>query len=289
MFPSNERSKQLATLFRVSKPQDGAAMLVHIILGVALAQGPLPSPGDLVRQMVDHELKTEQADNSHWLFRRQIQKPNGAKETDEVVETKDGDLARPLEINGNEISKQQADQQVQRAMRNSSALRKAMHDKNEDAARSQRMLKMLPDAFNYKYGEHRGDLVELLFSPNPKFRPPNHEAEVFHAMQGTLWLDSKQLRLEELSGHLIHEVKFMGGVLGHLDPGGTFDVKQSEVAPGYWELVLLNVHMRGKALFFKTISVQQNRTRSDFERVPDDLTLAKGAAMLEKQFKTAQK
>jgi hypothetical protein len=174
-------------------------------------------------------------------------------------------------------------------VRNPAALRKSLRDKNEDATRSQRMLKMLPDAFTYKYGEHRGDLVQLLFSPNPNFRPPSHEAEVFHAMQGTLWLDSKQLRLEELSGRLIHEVKFMGGLLGHLDPGGTFDVKQSEVAPGFWELILLNVHMRGKALFFKTISVQQNRTRSDFERVPDDLTLAKGAAMLEKQAKPGEK
>jgi hypothetical protein len=41
--------------------------------------------------------------------------------------------------------------------------------------------------------------------------------------------------------------------------------------------------MKGKALFFETIGVQQNYTRSNFKRVPDDLTLAKAAKMLEQR------
>jgi hypothetical protein len=142
---------------------------------------------------------------------------------------------------------------------------------------------MLPDAFLFKFGQRRGDLVQLNFSPNPSFKPTTHEAEVFHAMQGTLWLDAKQNRLEEISGHLMREVKFGGGLLGHLNPGGTFQVKQAPVSPGYWELTLLNVHMKGKALFFKTIAVQQTYTRTDFKQVPDALPLAQAAEMLEKQ------
>ncbi len=41
--------------------------------------------------------------------------------------------------------------------------------------------------------------------------------------------------------------------------------------------------MHGKALFFKTISVQQNEIRSNFQRVPDNLTLAQAAEELQKQ------
>lgn len=41
--------------------------------------------------------------------------------------------------------------------------------------------------------------------------------------------------------------------------------------------------MKGKALFFKTIGVQQQYTRSKFKQVPDDLPLSKAAEMLEKQ------
>jgi hypothetical protein len=107
-------------------------------------------------------------------------------------------------------------------------------------------------------------------------------------MNGSLWLDNKQERVEEISGRLVREVKFAGGVLGHLNPGGTFDVKQAPVAPGYWELTVLKVQMRGRALFFKTIGVQQSYTRSEFKKVPDDLTLARAAEMLQKQTMTAQ-
>jgi hypothetical protein len=42
----------------------------------------------------------------------------------------------------------------------------------------------------------------------------------------------------------------------------------------------MNINMRGKALFFKTIDVRQNETRTSFQRVPDDLTLAQAAERL---------
>lgn len=241
------------------------------------------NPNDLVRRVIANELKAEQQDHSHWSLRLKTQKPNGHSEADEVVETSDGDLKRPILINGRPLTseqKEKANERIQQLVRNPDELRKARAEEDEDNSRSQQLLKMLPDAFNYIYGRRLGGVVELKFDPNPKFHPPTHEAEVFHAMQGSLWVDSKQNRLEELSGHLIREVKFGGGILGHLNQGGTFDVKQANVAPGYWELTRLKVQMKGKALFFKTIGVQQNETRNDFKQVPDNLTAAQAAEML---------
>ena len=124
--------------------------------------------------------------------------------------------------------------------------------------------------------------MKLKFSPNPQFRPPSRDAQVFHAMEGEMTCDSRQLRLVEISGHLIHDVKFGGGLLGHLDEGGQFSVKPEQVSPGLWELTALNVQMQGKALFFKTISVQQKMLRTGFRRVSDDLTVAQAAEMLGK-------
>ena len=72
-------------------------------------------------------------------------------------------------------------------------------------------------------------------------------------------------------------------MFGHLNAGGQFHVKQMEVAQGYWEMTLLNVDMKGKALFFKTISVQQKLERSDFHRVSDGLTFSEAADLLHKQ------
>lgn len=250
---------------------------------IAFGQDSNPSANDLVRRVIDNELKAETADHSHWMFRLDTKKPNSAEEVDQVVETKDGDLQRPILINGRPLStdqQQRADGHIKYLVQHPNALRKSQHDKDQDESQSKHMLKLLPDAFLFQYGERRGDLVPLNFKPNPRFRPPDREARVFHAMEGSIWVDGKQNRLAQIDGHLTQEVKFGGGILGHLDKGGQFHVKQEQLDQGLWELTSLNVQMNGKALFFKTIAVRQKYTRSDFKRVSDNLTLAQGADMI---------
>ena len=237
---------------------------------------------DFARSVFQNEVKAEANDNSHWMLKLETEKSR-RKETDEVVETQSGDLKWPILINGRPPTARQqheADEQIRRLVRNPNALRRSLKEQNDDAAHSQRMLKLLPQALIFRFGQQKGDAVELLFSPNPDFRPPTREAQVFQAMEGSLWIDSKQQRLMELSAHLTREVKFGGGFLGHLNAGGQFHVKQTEVAQGYWEMILLNVDMQGKALFFRTISVQQKLERSDFHRVSDNLTLSEAADLL---------
>ena len=60
-------------------------------------------------------------------------------------------------------------------------------------------------------------------------------------------------------------------------------VKRTEVAPAHWEVTEMAVDMRGKALLFKTISVQQKELHRNFEPVADDLTISDAAALLLKQ------
>jgi len=81
-------------------------------------------------------------------FRLETYKPGGAKETDEVVETKDGDLKRPLLINGKPTQGEEANRRLEQLARNQDQLQKSLND-NDDAAHSQSLLKVLPDAFIY--------------------------------------------------------------------------------------------------------------------------------------------
>jgi hypothetical protein len=236
----------------------------------------------LIREVVRNELRAEDQDQSHWMFRLDTDNKNGQKNVDEVIETKAGDLKHPILINGRELTPQERQQVDRQLGRDTQALRRTLKDKNEDAARSKRLLTMLPEAFTFSYGQRHGDRTQLTFKPSPGFHPNSHEAEVFHAMEGHVWVDEKQNRLAEISGRLIEPIKFGGGFLGHLNKGGTFDVKQEEVAPGYWEMTVLNVEMNGKAFFFKTISVHQKYSRSEFKRVPDNLTVDQAADMLRK-------
>lgn len=243
------------------------------------------SAGELLRKAVDSELKAQSADHSHWKYQEKTE-ASGKDQVKWIVETHEGDLDRLWLMNGRPITREQQvqeDERIERLLHKAGERRKQQRAQAEDARQTDRLFKLLPDAVTAKFGEHKGSLVEILFQPDPKFHPSSHEAAVFHATEGRIWIDERENRLAEIEGHLIRPVKFYGGLLGHLDAGGKFHVKQSEVAPGHWEITLLNVNMRGKALFFKTISVQQNEIRSNFQPVPDDLTLAQAAEQLRKQ------
>jgi len=243
------------------------------------------SAGDLLRKAVDSELKAQSADHSQWMYQAKSE-DSGKEQVKWIVETREGDLDRLLSVDGRAITRErqeQEDRRIEHLLHKSGEQRKRQRAQAADAQQAERLFKMLPDAVTVKFGERKGSLVEILFQPNPNFHPSSHEAAVFHAMEGRIWIDERENRLAGIEGHLLRPVKFYGGMLGHLDKDGKFYVKQSEVAPGHWEITLLNVRMRGKALFFKTISVQQNEIRSNFQLMPDNMTLAQGADELHRE------
>lgn len=100
-------------------------------------------------------------------------------------------------------------------------------------------------------------------------------------MRGTMLVYRQQARLVELRGTLTKDVKFGGGILGSIKKGGTFQVQQTEVIPGQWKITLIDVHIRGRALIFHSIHERQHQTFSNFRLLPQNLSLAEGAAMLE--------
>jgi hypothetical protein len=242
------------------------------------------SANEVVRNGVQHELKAEKADHSHWMYRLEIHE-NGHDDVKEVVETKDGNLERLVMRDGQPLSpdEQKAeDQKMDKFIHDPGAQQKQRRDLDQDEQKTQQLLGMLPNALTFKEEEHTGDTAKFSFTPNESFHPPSREARVFHEMEGQLVLNTREQRLVEFSGHLIHPVEFGGGLLGHLDQGGTFDVRQIEVAPGIWDIELLKVNMNGKALFFKTISVHQDEKHSDFHRVPDSTTLSQAEDLVKK-------
>lgn len=243
------------------------------------------SASELLRRVVNSELKAQADDHTHWMY--QIKAGVSGKEEEKVVvQTREGYLDRLRLVNGQPVTPEQdkqEDQRIARLLKTPNEQKKQQRAQEQDARQTERLFKMLPDAVTARYGKRQGELAEILFEPNPNFHPSSHEAVIFHSMAGRIWVNTRQSRLVEIEGHLTGGVKFGGGLLGHLDQGGEFHVKQSEVAPGHWEITLLRVNMRGKALFFKTIAVQQNEIRTNFQRVPDNLTLSEAAAQLQKQ------
>lgn len=243
------------------------------------------SANELVKATVQNELNAIDNDHTHWMYRMETRKA-GTTETKEVVETPHGNLMRVIARNGQPLNpdeQKQEDANLKKFIGDTGAQQKQRQDLDQDEKKTRDLLAMLPDALTYTYAGRQGNRTRLTFQPNPGFHPPSREATVFHAMQGQMVIDNREHRLVEFSGHLTHAVKFGGGILGDLKQGGTFDVRQQEVGPHHWEISLLKVNIQGKALFFKTISVQQDERHSNFKRVPDSLTLAQAQDLITKQ------
>ena len=270
-----------------------AVFILAIILpGVPASPQSVPSSqalaNDLARRVITNELKFQE-DHTNWMYRLEKEQ-YGKKQVEEMIETKEGSLSQLLSINGQPLTaNQQAeeDQRVQELMTSRSAKRKLQRVLEAETLRGRRLFKMLPDAFVFSYTSGDEDLVRLSFRPNPTFHPPSLEARVFHGMEGEMWVDCKQERLAAFNGHLTEDVKFGLGLLGHLDKGGHFEVRQAEVVPGHWDMTTMSLAMTGKALLFKSIGVQRRENRRDFHQVSDDLTLTQAAEILNRHIVVA--
>jgi hypothetical protein len=204
-----------------------------------------------------------------------------------VCESKDGNIERLIAVNGKPLdaSQQRAeDQRIQKLLGRPDQIRANQKKQREDGEQERNMLRPFPEAFHFHCQQVNGNLVTLQFTPNPNFRPASRTAFVFHHMEGRMIVDARQKRIVEINGQLTSEVKFLGGFLGHLDKDGTFFVRQGEVAPGHWDLETLNVNMNGKALFFKTISVLEKKSITDYRPLPQNTTLQQAAAKLQADF-----
>ena len=240
------------------------------------------SAADLLKTVVEHELAADKNDHSLWEYTKATDDP-GDQSTATIVETKQGAIYKLITLHGEPLTPQQErkeDGRIHKEIAEAGSRKTPEDERSKDDDKAQQMLALLPQATVQSYGERQGDRVAILYRPNPAFHAKSHEAEVFKAMAGTIWVNSREDRLTEIDGRLTRDVKFGGGILGHLDKGGEFHVAQSEIEPGHWRVVRLRVNMKGKALFFKSINVQQDETHSNFKRLPDNLTLAQGVEIL---------
>jgi hypothetical protein len=260
-----------------------ARYFIAFALGLVLPTfSSAQTPSELVDRMVQNELAAAKNDHSYWMF-QESSSEKGKTQVDEVIQTPEGWMRRAISVNGKaptQDEKKKSEDEIKNFLSDSD-YRQQQHKKIEqDGKKATDLLSMLPSAFLYTSKGRTAQGILLAFKPNPKFKPPTREAKVFHAMAGTLLIDAKDTRLRRLSGRLIDNVDFGGGILGKLQKGGTFEVDQANAGRGHWEMTKLDVHISGHALFFATIKDQQHKVMTNFHEVPPGTTLARAAEML---------
>jgi hypothetical protein len=238
----------------------------------------------IVQQAVKTELAANSSDQSRWLYYEVNQKPKNSV-TQWVAETSQGDLRRTLKQNGQEFPADQQHKKMDSFIHDSGAQAQQRKAGQHDDRQATELLKLLPDAFIWtSTGSHDGNTT-LHFKPDAKFHPPNREARVFAAMEGDMRVNDAQHRIVSLKGRLIRDVKFGGGLLATLRAGGTFDVERREIGQKLWQITETHVHIDGHALFFKSISEQEDDVKTSFTRLPDNISFQQAEELLLKQNK----
>lgn len=271
-----------------------AAMFSAAVVCAQQASAPEIPPAQLVRETVAREISTNASGAKH-MFRSDRETPKGSQ-TRLYVETKDAMAGMLIAVNGLPLPPQQQQAENDRLaglMNNPDMLRKKHSREKEDADRTLRIVKALPDAFRYEYegavsseeglGKIGDPLVRLKFTPNPSYSPPSRVEQVLEGMQGYLLIDPEAKRIARIDGILFRDVSFGWGIIGHLDKGGHFLVQQADVGEGAWEITVMSLKITGKILLLKSISMISDETFSDFRSVPENLSFAEGVDLLNKE------
>ncbi len=256
-----------------------AALLPTLVLAASpifgQGAGEAVDPVQIVRNASFNELRSSNAGHP---FRYRYHKVDDGKATTKaVIETKDGDVSRLLDVNGEPLDAEAKAKELARlnALRDNPGAQAQKHKREQaDGGRADEMVKLLPTAFVYTYEGMipgpNGPCYRLKFEPNPNFNPPDREAEVYHGMEGELWIDQAQQRMVRFQAHLISDVNFGWGFVGRLFQGGTILVKQKDVGEHHWETTYMKLHLTGKILMVKGLNIDTEDTFTDFAPVPND-------------------
>jgi hypothetical protein len=175
--------------------------------------------------------------------------------TKEIVETRDGDVARLISVNDQPLS--QADEQKEQArlqalLDNPSLQQHRKQSEGSDTERAMKVLRVLPAAFLYQFAgtvsTPNGTVEKFTFKPNPQFDPPDTETGVLTAMAGEIWVDPVEERVVRLAGSLQQDKLLYWG-LGELNKGGWIEIGQADVGGRQWRIVHLKLKMDIRELF----------------------------------------
>jgi hypothetical protein len=239
-----------------------------------LAQGQ--SPQSLIQQVVNVELAANQNDHSNWAYLEEIKKPKEHL-VQWVAATQAGNIERVTIKNDQRLSLVEEQAAIQKFLHDARSQKKQVSENEHDTKQIDDLLRLLPGAFRWTQTDANPTDTFLHFEPDPNFHPPTREAKVFSAMAGSLIVDNQQHRIRSMSGHLIQDVTFGGGLLGKLKKGSSFSLEQAQVGPSLWQLTAIHVHLDGNALLFKSVSLDQDDERSKFVAEDANLTLVQAA------------
>jgi hypothetical protein len=244
------------------------------VAGAELLSKP---PRDWVVDAAANELVALHHTDSYLRYRTHTISEKGDLVRD-VVESKDGTVARLIMKDGKSLAKDVDDGERQRLNDMiASPTNYLRHVRNNESDRkiADKLVPLMPDAMVYSYtpgqpqsGKNNGaPEIVLDYHPNPKFNPPNTEAEALTGLEGRIWIDAKTHYLVRMEGSISHGVNFGWGMLAHIYPGGKLELNQTNAGDNRWIFTDFSMKVSVRALMVKTLKVSTTSTASAFQTI----------------------
>jgi hypothetical protein len=235
-----------------------------------------PPPRSWAIDATVNELPILEHPELHLRYKMHVVDEKGDQLRD-VIESKDGTVARLIARDGRPLTEEEdrAEQQRLKDMIASPALyQKHISGDVSGKRRAAELIKMLPDAmvFSYTPGQPQlenlpGEQVVLDFKPNPAWQPPNLPAEALTGLQGRVWIDARSHHMVRMEGEIFRGVNVGWGMLAHIFPGGKLTLDQTAAAGKRWIVSDFTEKLTVRALMVKTIRQDGHVNTMDYTPV----------------------
>jgi hypothetical protein len=238
---------------------------------------PSEPPRFWIEQAAANEVHIIDTDGTFPIRYRQHKIDAKGDTTREIIESREGSVARLIERNGQPIA---AAEDVGERDRLTAALASPSdfikHHKRDASTRSDviSLVRLMPQAMIYTYvpGQPQppnttSKQIVIDFQPDPKFKPPTLLSGVLAGVAGRFWIDQQTHHLTRGEAHVLHDVDFGWGILGSVHRDGRVTFEQADTGNGRWFYSHLEEQLIFRVLI-KTVPENTIMTNSDFQQMP---------------------
>jgi len=241
-----------------------------------------PPPRAWVDAAAANELHVIQDDGKLPLRYRTHKVDSKEDITREVIETRDGTVARLVERNGQKLTVEEDAAERQRLKEILDSPGDFIkHHKRDDSMRhdSVQLVSQMPQAMIYTYVPGQPQLpgatnrqIVIDFEPDPNYKAQETLDDLLTGIKGRMWIDAQSKRVVRIEGTVQKDVNFGWGILGKINQGGTIVLEQANAAGDRWVYSRLDTHLTMRVVI-KTVAMNNKMTASDFRPLPGPVSV----------------
>jgi len=254
------------------------------------AAAPSGSPRDWVRAAANNELRIIDDDGTFPLRYRTRKVDAKGDTTREVIESRQGTVARMVERNGKPLTPTEDAAERQRLLDTLAAPADFIkHHKRDASTRTYVMslVRLMPAAMRYTYAPGQPQppgaasaQVVIDFAPDPNFKPPTMVSELLTGIEGRLWIDQGTQRLTRGEARVRQPLDMGWGMVARVYPGGTVEFEQADAGNGRWVYSHLVEHLTVREVLVRTAAQNAVVTSSDFRLLPAPISFQDAVHLL---------